>query len=433
MVDPDVLARRTLRRYRAIATTLLGIMAALTIGSYFIPRGTLRWQGATLHLAYWADLLQASAKAGLVGGLADWFAVTALFRHPLGLPIPHTAIIPQEKARLGQALGRFVSRHVMNPDEINRVLARFDVGGFVKALLNDPAITAPLARSLARMMPRLLATVEDGRARRIVARLIPRLVGGEEAGRVVARALRGLVEGDRHQEVLTFVLDSLRTGMLSREDQLRAFIEERVRDQGGRLVGWALGASIANRILTTVNAELSRMEPGGSELREAFDVWARREIALMETDPARAREIGRALRQVISHETVQAWSWDVWGRLRLALEADAARPNGRTIALLEGAVRNLGELVARDEGTRDRLQRTAERLAAGLLPAAQVQIADFIAQVVGGWDTATITERLELRVGKDLQYVRMNGTLVGFLAGGALFAILTAVFGRDAF
>jgi uncharacterized membrane-anchored protein YjiN (DUF445 family) len=433
MIDPDAQARRTLRRYRAFATALLLVMAALALGSYFLPRGTILILGHRVALSYWDDLLQASAKAGLVGGLADWFAVTALFRHPLGLPIPHTAIIPQEKARLGQALGRFVSRHVMNPDEIGRVLARFDVGGFVRALLNDPAIAAPLARSIASLMPRLLATVEDGRARRIVARLIPRLVGGEEAGRVVARALRGLVEGGKHQEVLTFVIENMREGMLSREDQLRGFIEERVRDQGGRLVGWALGASIASRILTTVNTELERMGPGGSELREAFDTWVNREITLMETDPARAREIGRAVRQVLSHDTVQAWTWDVWARLRLALEADAARPNGRTIALLEGAVRNLGEMVATDENTRARLQRTAERLAVGLLPAAQVQIGDFIANVVGNWDTATIVDRLELRVGRDLQYVRMNGTLVGFLAGGALFALLKAVFGHVAF
>ncbi len=428
MVDPDAAARRTLRRHRAFATFLLVVMAAITIGTYWLPR---MWHG--MALGYWDDLLQASAKAGLVGGLADWFAVTALFRHPLGLPIPHTAIIPNEKARLGQALGRFVSRHVMNPDEIGRVLGRFDVGGFVKALLNDPAIVAPLARSLASMMPRILATVEDGRARRMMARLIPRMVGGPEAGRMVARALRGLVEGGKHQEVLTFIIDSLREGMLSREDQLRGFIEERVRDQGGRLVGWAFGASVATRILTTVNAELARMGPGGSELREAFDVWARREIALMEHDPARAAEIGRALRQVISHDTVQAWTWDVWGRLRAAVEADAARPNGRTIALFEGAIRNLGELVANDPGTRARLQRTAERLAVGLLPAAQVQIAAFIATVVSGWDTPTIVDRLELRVGKDLQYVRMNGTLVGFLVGGVLFAGLTAVFGHVAF
>jgi uncharacterized membrane-anchored protein YjiN (DUF445 family) len=115
------------------------------------------------------------------------------------------------------------------------------------------------------------------------------------------------------------------------------------------------------------------------------------------------------------------------------MEADAVRPNGRTVAILEGGVRNLGDLLANDEVARARLQRITERLVAGLLPAAQTQIADFIAGVVASWDTATITDRLELRVGRDLQYVRMNGTLVGALAGGVLYAVLHAIFGRVAF
>jgi uncharacterized membrane-anchored protein YjiN (DUF445 family) len=421
MIDPDADARRTLRNYRAFATLLLLIMAAVTLGAYWLPP------------SYWTDLLQASAKAGLVGGLADWFAVTALFRHPLGLPIPHTAIIPREKARLGQALGRFVSRHVVNKDEVTRLMGRFDVGAFAKQLLNDPAIVKPMARSLASMMPRVLATVEDGRARRTVARLIPRLVGGPGAGRVVARALRSLVEGGRHQEVLSFILDKLREGMLAREDQLRDFIAAKVRDQGGRLVGWALGATVASRVLATVNAELDQMGPNSTALRDAFDEWVRVEIIRMEDDPERAAEIGRALRRVIAHDTVQAWAWDVWSRVRVTLEADSARPNGRTITLLEGAIHNLGELLANDEVARERLQRTAEKLVAGLMPSAQTQIADFIAGVVASWDTETITDRLELRVGRDLQYVRMNGTLVGALAGGVLFAALHAIFGRVAF
>jgi len=419
--DPDDLARRSLRRHRAIATGLLVVMAALTLGSYWLPQG------------YWTSLLQASAKAGLVGGLADWFAVTALFRHPLGLPMPHTAIIPREKARLGQALGRFVSRHVVNRDEVTRVMGRFDVGRFAGTLLADPTVVQPLAQSLAGMVPRILASVEDGRARRTLARLVPRLVGGPGAGRVIARALRTLVEGGRHQEVLRFILDQLRDGMVAREDQLRAFIEEKVRDQGGRLIGWALGASIASRVLTLVNTELERAGPGSTALRDAFDVWVEHEITRMEDDPARAAEIGRALRRVVGHETVQAWSWDVWQRLRAAMEQDAVRPNGRTMAVLESAVRNLGELLAHDEIARARLQRATERLVAGLLPAAQTQIADFIAGVVTSWDTATITDRLELRVGRDLQYVRMNGTLVGALAGGVLFALLHLAFGKVSF
>ena len=110
-----------------------------------------------------------------------------------------------------------------------------------------------------------------------------------------------------------------------------------MREQGGRLVGWALGASIARRVLATVNAELDKIGPDGSELRAAFDEWMSREITRMEEDPARAAEIGAALRRVVAHETVQAWLWDVWSRLRLALEADAARPTGRTVAFSKRA------------------------------------------------------------------------------------------------
>ena len=421
MTDPDDPARRTLASYRAFATFLLVVMAALTIGSFYLPRG------------YWTELLQASAKAGFVGGIADWFAVTALFRRPLGLPIPHTAIIPNEKIRLGQALGRFFARHVVTEDEVSRLLGRLDVAGLLREVLTNDDVVHPLARTLAGYLPRILASVEDGRARRVLGRLLPRMVGGPAAGRVLARAMRGLVDGGRHQEVLGFILTKLRSGMLEKEEQLRHLIEERVREQGGRLMGWALGASIATRVLGTVNAEMDKMDPDGSEVREAFDVWVRREIELMETDPEHAAELGRAIRRVLGHHTVQAWSWDVWSRLRLALEADAGRPGGHTSALLETAVRNLGDMLAQDPVASARVQRAAEHLVARLLPAAQTQVAAFIADVIASWDTATLTDRIELRVGRDLQYVRMNGTLVGFLVGGAAYAALVAAFGHVAF
>jgi uncharacterized membrane-anchored protein YjiN (DUF445 family) len=415
--DPDRGARRALRRHKAFASGLLGAMAALTVGSYALPPG------------YAASVLQAAAKAGFVGGIADWFAVTALFRHPLGLPIPHTAIIPAQKERLGRALGRFVANHVFTQEEVARTLAQLDFAGILSSLFRDPRAMAPAARALAGMLPRLLATVEDGRARRTLARLIPRLVGGPAAGLVMARALRALLEGGRHQEVFSFMLGRLKLVLAEREGALRRAIEERVREQGGKLVGWALGASIARRVLTQVNAELDKMQDDGSELRAAFDEWMRREIARMEQDPARAAEIGRAVRQVVAHDTVQAWVWDIWSRLRLALEADASRPGSHTVAFLAGALANLGTLLETDAGARARVQQTAEGILAGFLPAAQARVSGFIAGVVGRWDAATITEKLELRVGSDLQYVRVNGTLVGFLVGGLLYVVLRAVFG----
>jgi uncharacterized membrane-anchored protein YjiN (DUF445 family) len=417
----DRAARRALAQHRAFATGLLVLMAVLALGSYALPPG------------YPAALLGAAAKAGFIGGIADWFAVTALFRHPLGIPIPHTAILPAQKVRLGRALGRFVANHVVTGTEVAGVLRRLDLPAILHRFLADPVATRPAAVALAGMLPRLLSSVEDGRARRVVARIVPRILGGPGAGAVVARALHSMVAGGRHQEVLGFVLGQIKTLLAGREAALQAAIEERVREQGGRLVGWALGATIARRVLAVLNTELDKIGPDGSELRGAFDEWVRREITRMEQDPERAAEIGRAIRLVVAHDTVQAWLWDVWSRLRLALEADAARPSGRSVAFFSGALANLGALLENDPAARAGVERAIEGLVATLLPSAQVQLSDFIAGVVGGWDAATVTDRLELHVGKDLQFVRVNGTLVGFLVGGLVYVALRATFGDVGF
>jgi uncharacterized membrane-anchored protein YjiN (DUF445 family) len=419
--DPDILARRTLHSHRMFAGFLLVLMAALTIGSYLVPPD------------WWSGLLQASAKAGFIGGIADWFAVTALFRHPLGIPIPHTAIIPNERARLGQALGRFIANHVFTGQEVSSVLGRLDLPGIVHRFLADPAAARPAAIALSSMLPKLLASVEDGRARRVLARVVPRIIGGPAGGHVVARALHSLVDGGRHQEVFGFILGQMKAALANREDALRIAIEERVREQGGRLVGWALGASIARRVLLLINAELDKMSPDGSELRAAFDEWIRREINRMETEPERAAEVGAAIRRVVAHETIQAWMWDIWARIRIGLEADIAKPNGRVVAQVEGALENLGAILEADPGARARLQVAAEGIIRSLLPSAQFRIAEFIAQVVANWDTATIVDRLELRIGKDLQYIRMNGTIVGFLIGGLLYALLDTLLAQTKF
>lgn len=419
--DPDILARRALHAHRTFATALLVGMALLTLASYSVPPN------------WWSGLLQASAKAGFIGGIADWFAVTALFRHPLGIPIPHTAIIPNQRLRLGQALGRFVARHVFTSAEVSNVLGQLDLPGIMHRFLADPAAAHPAAVGLAGMLPKLLRTVEDGRARRILARVVPRLAGGPAAGQIVARALHNLVEGGRHQEMFGFILSEMKATLTGREAALRHAIEDRVREQGGRLVGWALGASIARRVLALVNTELDKMSPDGSELRAAFDEWVRREITRMETDPARAAEIGAAIRNVVAHETVQVWMWDLWARIRNGVEVDIAKPNGRTVQYLEEALGNLGAILDADKVARARLENAVEGVVGSFLPTAQLRIADFIAKVVANWDTATIVDRLELRIGRDLQYIRMNGTIVGFLMGGLLYTVLDWLFGQANF
>ncbi|MGH7071201.1 MAG: DUF445 domain-containing protein, partial [Acetobacteraceae bacterium] len=312
MSDSDRAARRSLARHRGLATLLLVLMGVLTVLAHFLPPG------------YASGILEAAATAGLIGGIADWFAVVALFRHPLGLPIPHTAILPTHKERLGRALGRFVANHVFTKAEVARTLAGLDLAAILERFFRDPQSSRVTAAALASMLPRLLGSIEDGRARRIISRLLPRLLGGAAGGRLLAQALRSLVAGGRHQEVFGFILGQLRTTLATKEEQLRVAIEERVREQGGRLVGWALGATIAKRVLTAMNSELDKMGPDGSEIRLAFDEWVRREINHIEEDPGRAAELGAGLKDVLAHPTVQAWLWDIWRRLREGLAKDAA-------------------------------------------------------------------------------------------------------------
>jgi uncharacterized membrane-anchored protein YjiN (DUF445 family) len=262
--------------------------------------------------------------------------------------------------------------------------------------------------------------------------MLPRLLGGAAAGRVVARALQGLVEGGRHQEVFTFILTQLRGMLAEKEEDLRKGIRDRVREQGGQLLGWAIGASIAKRVISAINDELDNVDPDGSTMRAAFDEWVRREIAAMEEDPARAAEIGAAIRRVLSHESVRLWFGDVWLRLRSVVERDAARPGGHTINFIESTLAAVGRAIEKDPAVREGLERGIANVVAGLLPMAQERSADFVASVVSQWDARTVTERLELRVGRDLQYIRVNGTLVGFLAGGVLYLLLRAAFGAGA-
>jgi uncharacterized membrane-anchored protein YjiN (DUF445 family) len=416
-IDPDADLRASLNRHKLFASGLLALMAGLAIVGYALP------------LNFWSGLLRDAAKAGFIGGVADWFAVTALFRRPLGLPIPHTAILPAQKERLGNALGRFVANHVFTEADIRKFLGNLDSPAILRRFLSDATANRPVAEALAGMLPKLLASIEDGRARRLIARILPRLVGGRAAGVVMARALGGLVEGGRHQEVFSFILSQLKDTLSAREDILRDAIKERVREQGGKLVGWALGATVANRVLSAVNTELERIGPDSSELRDAFDEWARREISLLETDPARAAELGRALRGVMAHDTIKAWAWDIWARMRRALEADALQPHGRSVAVIEGALASLSEVLAKDETAQARVNAAVQTLVLNILPAAQGEVAKFIGRVIGDWDAATITDKLELRVGKDLQYIRVNGTLVGFLLGAAINLALLAISG----
>ena len=381
---------------------------------------------------FWPGLLQAGGKAGLVGGLADWFAVTALFRRPLGLPIPHTAILPAQRERLGRALGAFVATHVFTAADLDRALARLDLPSLLRRLLLDPDVAAMAVAGAARLVPHLLDGLEAGRAQEMIARRLPLMLADGQLAPVVARALRALVDGDRHQEVLSFLLDQIKLLLKSREAHLHQLIEDRVREQGGRLVGWAIGGSVASRVLSAINLELDRTNPRESDLREAATAWIRHEIDLIETDPRRGRELADTLRGLVTHDSLRAWSADIWARLRGAIEGELEHEDGWIGRLVGDALARAADTLEGDERVRAAIDQAVARLARQVLPGLQEYLSGFIAQVVGSWDTDRLVDRIELRVGSDLQFVRINGTLVGCLVGVVLQLGLWVLLGTQA-
>lgn len=412
--------RARLARWRLYAGAAMAATLAATVGLYAVepPR------------PWWIDLAHAAAKAGFVGAVADWFAVNALFRYPFGRWTGIGGLIPREKQRLAGGMGRFVARQFFTPDAIRKAVEGVDIASAIARWLSDPISARRAATALAPFVPRLIESVADGRARATLQQLLPRVVEGPGTGRLLGRLLRTLLDGNEHQKVFGFALARTKEALARNEKKLKAVIEARVAEEGGQVVGIVAGAWIARRILAAINAELARIEPDDSDLRAAFDAWIEHEVRRLERDPARAVGIAEALSNVFGHPSVAAWLEDSLLRLAQMAQFDIEHEESRIVDALAGFIANLGATLAADEGARHGLNRLIEEIVAGLAPAAQARIEGFVAAKVAGWSDQDLVERIELKVGRELQMIRLNGTILGAAVGAVLYAILTGLFGR---
>lgn len=412
--------RARLVRWRLYAGAAMAATLAATVGLY----------AAEPPRPYWVDLAHAAAKAGFVGAVADWFAVNALFRYPFGRWTRIGGLIPREKQRLAGGMGRFVARQFFTPDAIRRAVEGVDVAAAAARWLADPVAARRAAGALAPFVPRLLESLAEGRAQTVLRRLLPRIVAGPGTGRLAGRLLRTLLDGGQHQEVFGYALAQVKTTLAANEEKLRAAIEGRVAEQGGKVVKWVAGAWIAKKVLSSLNAELARIEPSDSDLRAAFDAWVEGEIHRLEHDPDRAADLARAIRSVFAHPTVSAWLEDAVLRLSQMARFDVEREDGRIVAALAAMLANLGRTLEADADARRGLNRLVEEIVAALAPRAQSRIEGFVAAKVAAWSDQDIVERIELKVGRELQMIRLNGTLLGAAVGAVLYAVLSALFGR---
>jgi uncharacterized membrane-anchored protein YjiN (DUF445 family) len=404
--------RRGLRRNRLIATAMLGGMAVLFIGTTLAP------QPGFLVL-----LVRATAEAALVGGLADWFAVTALFRQPLGLPIPHTAILPKNKDRIGEGIATFIERNFLSPDIVRGKLRSIDPARLAADWLSTPENADAVARRLLRMLAHLTKAIDDRDLRGFVGETLGRHLAKVDLAPLLGRAISVLTKNGFHETLLDRLLDFGRQFLEDREEQLYIVAEaERRRWWLPR----AVNRQIAKAIVGGVKEILSTLRETHTPARRNLLQGIERLSEQLWTSPVYRARVEEAKLRLLEDAEVKAWLGSIWGDIKQVLVADFASRQSRVDETLGPAIASLGRHLMADMDTRRRINRTIEAMALEVVPW-RTGLAQFITDVTRQWDVTSFTNRLELVVGRDLQYIRMTGTLVGGFVGCLLYLLSAAL------
>jgi uncharacterized membrane-anchored protein YjiN (DUF445 family) len=403
----DEAARRRLRRNRILATAMLCGTGVVFVATRLVPEpgfGTL--------------LVQAGAEAGMVGGLADWFAVTALFRHPLGLPIPHTAIIPNNKDRIGRTIGRFVERNFLTPDVLLPKLRQMQLGRRIAAWLSAPA-TAPLvARSVTAMLPYIIRSLRN----RDVGEFLQRTVGEQlrraDFAPMIGNGIRILTASGEADILFERAVEVATRWLAANRRQIDKLVTERSRWWIPRAIDRRIAAALVSGTLELLN-DLRRP---ASEARQKFRDALAELVDELLNSPEQRERLNGGIQRLLAHPETQAWVRSVWNELCEITLDDLTQPGSRLRLALEKPISLVAQALATDEVMQQHIDGVVEQLAETLI-AWRGEIGSFIAEVVRNWDTRTLSDRLELVVGSDLQYIRMNGTIVGACAGCLIFTV----------
>ncbi|MFV0623448.1 DUF445 domain-containing protein [Sphingomonas sp. ac-8] len=400
-----------LTRMRRIATAMLVAMAALFLASRALEARHPGW-----------GFVQAFAEAAMVGGLADWFAVTALFRHPLGLPIPHTAIIPRNKDRIGDTLAVFLRDNFLTAHVVARRMRRLDVAAIVGRWLANPVGgEGRLRHGASRLAAGMLQSFDQERLGGMVKGAIATRLRQTELAPLLGQAIQAAIAEDRHVPLIDGMIRFVARAIDANEQVIRTM----VHDRAGSVLRWTgLDETLANKILDGLRklADDIAADPQ-HPLRAKAEEGLARLAADLQTDPALQARVEQFKADLIANPALQRWLDGMWERSRAALLRVVSDPDRAMAGGLGAALRQLGETLQRDPRLSRTINRFVRRAAVGTVADYGDAIVRLVSDTVRGWDARTITGRLENAVGRDLQYIRINGTLVGGMVGLAIHSV----------
>src|SRR3954467_9405861 len=396
---------------KVVATGLLVVMAAV----FFVSR-------AFEHQFPWLSYVKAFAEAAMVGGLADWFAVTALFRHPLGLPIPHTAIIPRNKDRIGEALASFLKENFLIPSVVARRMQKIDVAGAPGRFLQTPAGEGNRIRAGAsRLIADIFESLDDERLGGIVKGAISSRLRKMEISPLLGHALASAINEDRHVPMLEAGIRWMARALDANEPLIREMVHKKA-NWVLKLAG--LDAKLADAIIDglrklTVEMSTDPTHPVRVKIEEALAQLAND----LQTRADTRERVESIKEQLLDNQSVSLWLDALWQRGREAIIKAARHPHAVLAGKLGEVLKSMGGTLEKDKRIRAAINQFARRAVVGMAASYGGSIVKLVSETIRGWDAQTVTNRLEAAVGRDLQYIRINGTLVGGLVGLLLHLI----------
>ena len=414
-VDPaaDEAKRLALKRMRRFATLLLVLMAGLYVATSF---ARARWP--------WLEYVRAFAEAGVVGACADWFAVVALFRHPFGIPIPHTAIVPQNKARIAGAMGRFITNNFLTPRVVSRRLATIDAARFIAEWLGHPENVQRAARMVALAVPEIVRALPRQQIGAFFRDSAQRGLAKVPAAPLVSHLLAIAWAQGQTQALIERTIELAEDSLSSNKDVIRQKLEAGSSRWIPRFVDGMLAEKVFAAVMATLGEMRNPQHPWRIELKGAVEDLIKR----LKTDPELMTRVEAVKQEVMASPLFHDELHGMWAEIEERLPTDAATYAPQIAAAVESALAGAAEWLRGDPAVQQRINLWMRFLIRRAIVPRRAEIGAFITQVVENWDATTLVNRMELQVGKDLQYIRVNGTLVGGLVGLIIYTLSVWLF-----
>lgn len=409
----DAEKQKQLRRYKTFATGLFVLMAVCFVATTLMQK---------TNPSHWIGYVRAFSEAAMVGALADWFAVTALFHYPMGIKIPHTNLIQNKKEQIGDNLGIFVVSNFLSPQNIRPYMLKLKVSGVAGEWLASQRNQEKLLSETSTVVLDILNKLNDDEVVKFIASKTRELAAEVKINRLIGSGLEYIVERNDHQRLVTNMSGEIRSYITNNQEIVR----DRVKKESFTLIPKFVDDAIADKITSGLTTFFQEIEENPEhEIRNEVTRKLAGVAAEMQSDPKWEQELSSVRDSFLQHEKMEVYARDIWASIKKSLEKELSSEDSSLKIYLKKNLGELAEKLKSDPQFQNKIDGWIRVTAYKYILKNTHQFGSLISSTVGNWEGKELSNKLELEVGKDLQFIRVNGTIVGGLVGLIIYTIST--------